>query len=392
MNRNIFLLALSQAAMMTTISLVLSSSALVGAQLSSPDLATVPLAVQYLGTLVMLYPVARLMERFGRRLIFCSGALVGAAGLAGAACGLRIGSFALFAAAGFLIGTFGAVGQYYRFAAVDAVAPERKSLAISWTLTGGLLAAAAGPMLARWTKDALAPAFYASFLALTGVALLGALFATGLDLPPMTRAEDKQARRSWSELASSPRLVMAILAGIVGYAVMNLLMTATPLAMMCSQLDFAQTASVIQWHVLAMFAPSFFTGALIQRIGTMPVMLLGCLLNLGSIAVSLTGIELVHFEVALILLGIGWNFLYVGATALLTENCRKEEAARIQALNDTFVFLGVTTATLFSAAMVNELGWQAVNFYAAFPILLVMAGLVRLMNWPRLSCLRTRGD
>ena len=388
MNRNLFLLALSQAAMMTTISLVLSSSALVGAQLSSPDLATVPLAVQYLGTMVTLYPVARLMERFGRRFIFCCGALVGAAGLVCAAFGVRIGSFALFATAGFLIGTFGAVGQYYRFAAVDSVTPERKSLAISWTLTGGLLAAVAGPMLARWTKDALEPAFYASFLSLAGVALLGAPFATGLSLPPMERAEDKQARRSLSEIARNPKLTMAILGGVVGYAVMNLLMTATPLAMMCSRLGFSQTAVVIQWHVLAMFAPSFFTGTLIQRIGTIPVMLLGCLLNLGSIAVSLTGIELVHFEAALILLGVGWNFLYIGATALLTENCRKEEAARVQALNDTLVFLGVTTATLLSGAMVNALGWQTVNLYAVFPIRLVVAGLVRLMNRPRLSWLR----
>ncbi len=204
----------------------------------------------------------------------------------------------------------------------------------------------------------------------------------------MVKAENKQARRSWSEIASNPKLAMAILGGVVGYAVMNLLMTATPLAMMCSRLSFAQTAQVIQWHVIAMFAPSFFTGALIQRIGIMPVMLLGCLLSLGSIAVSLTGIELAHFEAALILLGIGWNFLYVGATALLTENCRKEEAARVQALNDTLVFLGVTAATLFSGAMVNALGWQTLNLYAILPILVVMAGLVRLMKWPRLSWFR----
>lgn len=388
MNRNIFLLALSQAAVMTTISLVLSSSALVGAQLSSPDFATVPLAIQYLGTMVMLYPAARLMERFGRRFTFCAGALIGAIGLACAAFGVRTGSFALFATAGFLIGAFGAVGQYYRFAAVDSVAPARKSLAISWTLTGGLLAAVAGPTLARWTKDALEPAFYASFLSLTGVALLGAMFAMGLNLPPMVRVENQQARRSWSEIASNPKFVMAVLGGVVGYAVMNLLMVATPLAMMCSRLGFNQTAEVIKWHVLAMFAPSFFTGALIQRVGILPVMLLGCLLNLGSITVSLTGSELAHFEFALIMLGIGWNFLYVGATALLTESCRKEEAARVQALNDTLVFLGVTTATLFSGTMVNALGWQSVNLYAGLPILVVMVVLIRLMKWPRLSWLR----
>ena len=388
MNRNILLLALSQAAVMTTISLMLSSSALVGAQLSSPDFATVPLAIQYLGTMVMLYPAARLMERFGRRFTFSAGALIGAIGLACAAFGVRTGSFALFATAGFLIGTFGAVGQYYRFAAVDSVAPARKSLAISLTLTGGLLAAVAGPTLARWTKDALEPAFYASFLSLTGVALLGAMFAMGLSLPPMMRVENQQARRSWSEIASNPKFVLAVLGGVVGYAVMNLLMAATPLAMMCSRFGFNQTAEVIQWHVLAMFAPSLFTGVLIQRVGILPVMLLGCLLNLASITVSLTGSELAHFESALIMLGIGWNFLYVGATALLTESCRKEEAARVQALNDTLVFMGVTTATLFSGTMVNALGWQTVNLYAGLPILVVMAVLIRLMKWPRLSWLR----
>lgn len=388
MNRNVFLLALSQAAVMTTISLVLSSSALVGVQLSSPDLATVPLAIQYLGTMVMLYPVARFMERFGRRLAFCSGALVGAIGLGLAALGVRIGSFALFVAAGLLIGTFNAVGQYYRFAAVESVAAERKSLAISLTLTGGLLAAVVGPMLARWTKDALEPSFYASFLSLMAVALLGAVLAAGLDLPPMARVKRQETQRSWAEIAGNPKFTIAVLGGVIGYAVMNLLMTATPLAMMCSRLSFVRTTEVIQWHVLAMFAPSFVTGALIQRIGILPVMLLGCLLNLGSIAVSLTGTELAHFEAALILLGVGWNFLYVGATSLLTESCRKEEAARVQALNDTLVFLGVTAATMFSGAMVNTFGWQTVNLYAGLPIIVVMAGLIRLMKRPQLSWMR----
>ena len=385
MNRNILLLALSQAAMMTTISLVLSSSALLGVQLSSPDFATMPLAIQYLGTMVVLHPAAKLMVRFGRRTVFFGGALIGAIGLAVAAYGVLVGSFVLFTVAGFFIGTFGAVGQYYRFAAAEAVEPGKKSLAISWTLTGGLIAAVAGPTLARWTKDALEPAFFASFIALTGVALLGAFLASGLKLPPIVRVENQQARRSWSEIARNPKLVMAVLGSVVGYAIMNLLMTATPLAMMCSQFGFAQTAEVIQWHVLAMFAPSFFTGALIQRVGILPVMIMGCLLNLGSVTISLTGSEFFHFNAALILLGVGWNFLYVGATSLLTESCRKEESPHVQAMNDTFVFFGVTVSTLFSATMVNVLGWQTVNLYAGIPILLVMVGLIRLMMRPRLS-------
>lgn len=388
MNRNVFLLALSQAVVMTIISLVLSSSALVGVQLSSPNLATVPLAIQYLATMLALYPAAKLMERYGRRSVFCTGALIGSLGLAVAAMGIRFGSFALFAAAGFLIGTFNAVGQYYRFAAADAVSVDRKNIAISLTLTGGLLAAVAGPMLARWSKEALQPSFYASFLALIGIAFLGALFATGLKLPPMVQVDRRETPRSLVEISRNPRFALAVVGGVVGYAVMNFLMTATPLAMMCSGFSFSQSAEVIQWHVVAMFAPSFFTGALIQRVGTLPVMLLGCFLNLGSIAISLTGNELFQFEVALILLGIGWNFLYVGATSLLTETYRKEEKARIQAFNDTLVFMGVTVVTMFSGTMVNTLGWQVVNMYAAAPVFLVIAGIVLQMKWPQLSWMR----
>ncbi len=388
MNRNVALLALSQAAVMTTISLVLSSSALVGVQLSSPGLATVPLAIQYLATMLVLYPVARLMERHGRRSVFCAGALAGALGLAVAAVGIRLGSFILFAGAGFLIGIFNAVGQYYRFAAADAVPAERKSMAISLTLSGGLLAAVAGPMLARWTRDAFEPPFYASFLALIGVALLGALFTAGLQLPPMMSPDHQENPRPLAQIAANPKFMLAVLGGVVGYSIMNLLMTATPLAMMSCHLGFSQTATVIQWHVVAMFAPSFFTGSLIQRIGTLPVMLLGCFLNLGSIAISLMGTGLHHFELALILLGIGWNFLYVGATSLLTETYRKEEKTRIQAFNDTLVFLGVTVVTMLSGTLVNTLGWQSVNMYAAAPIVLVMAVIFRQIKWSHISWLR----
>lgn len=388
MTLNVFLLALSQAAAMTTISLALSASALVGVQLSSPNLATVPLAIQYLAIMLVLYPAAKLMERYGHRSVFCAGALIGAFGLAVAAIGIRLGNFALFAVAGLFIGTFNAVGQYYRFAAADAVPLERKSMAISLTLTGGLLAAIAGPMLARWTKEALEPPFYASFLALIGIALLGALFATGLRLPAIAHTDHHEAPRPLAEIARNPRFVLAVTAGFTGYAVMNLLMTATPLAMMCSRLSFSETAVVIQWHVIAMFAPSFFTGTLIQRLGTLPVMLLGCFLNLASIAVSLAGSGLLHFEAALILLGIAWNFLYVGATSLLTETYRREEKARIQAFNDTLVFLGVTVATLFSGTMVNTLGWQLINLYAGVPILLLMAAITLQIKWPQLSWMR----
>lgn len=383
MNRNIIFLALSQAAMMTIISLTLASSALVGTQLASPGLATIPLAVQYLGTMVMLYPVARFIELFGHRLTFCGGALIGAIGLIGTAIAIKFNNFILFTAAGFLIGTFGAVGQYYRFAAVNAVKREQKNLAISLTLAGGIIAAIGGPALALWTKDALSPTFYASFLSLSGVALLGAILAIGLSLPPIAAVDNQHEKRSWAEIIKKPKFIIAVLGGVLGYTVMNLLMTATPLAMLHAHFSFSETATIIQWHIVAMFAPSFFTGTLIQKTSVLTVMLLGCLLNFSGIVVNLIGNEFIHFKVALILLGVGWNFLYVGATSLLTENILEEEASRIQAFNDTLVFLGVTIVTMLSGTLVNLLGWKIVNLYASLPIVIITIGLIWLLKHER---------
>jgi len=385
MNRNILFLACSQATMMTVISLTLSSSALIGRQLGSPDLATAPLAVQYLATMLLLYPIAKLMELHGRRIIFFGGALIGALGLAIAALGIVSHSFILFVFAGFFVGTFNAVGQYYRFAAAEAVPAQRKSTAISLTLTGGILAAIAGPLLARWTKDFLTPAFLASFIALIGVALLGALFATRLRLPTTIQTNDREVHRPFIEIAKNPKFVLAVLGGVIGYGNMNLLMCATPLAMLGSQHNFSQTATVIQWHVVAMFAPSFFTGHIIQRIGILPVMLLGCIFTLGCIFVSLQGSEVAHFEVALILLGIGWNFLYVGATSLLTETYHKGEKTLVQSFNDTLVFFGVTLATFFSAKLVNTLGWYSLNIYASIPIILLAISIMFMLKPQLLS-------
>ncbi|MEN9863124.1 MAG: hypothetical protein RLZZ601_888 [Pseudomonadota bacterium] len=380
MNLNIALLALSQASMMTVISLVLSSSALIGLQLSSPDLATLPLAVQYLATMILLYPIARLMERYGRKLIFLIGALFGAIGLSIAAIGINFGSFMLFALAGFLIGIFNAVGQYYRFAAAEAVPGNSKSIAISLTLTGGILAAIAGPILARYTKNILQPTFLASFISLIVVALLGAFFASRMTLARVSKEDDAGSKRSLYELGRNPRFLLAVSGGVIGYSIMNLLMCATPLAMLCAQLDFSQTATVIQWHIVAMFAPSLFTGILIRKIGVYVVMLLGCMAILLGVVVAINGDELVYFELALIFLGVGWNFLYIGSTTLLTETYRPIEKSLVQSFNDTLVFLSVTIATFFSARLVNNFGWEAINIYASIPIILLALGIIFIMR------------
>lgn len=374
MRRNILLLALSQSAVMTSISLVLAASVVIGASLATPALATLPLAMQYLGTMLVLYPLARLIARYGQRPVFIGSALIGALGLALAALGIWQKSFMLFVLSGALVGVFNAAGQYYRFAAAEAVTPELRSKAISLTLSGGVLAALIGPNLARWTRDLLPEPFVASFLVLFCIALLAATLASGLRLKPSAPVSSN-VRYPFLPLLRRADFLLAVVCGVLGYALMNLLMTATPLAMMCRQLGFAETATVIQWHVVAMFAPAFFTGSLIQRFGVLPVMFLGGLSMLGCIAIAINGESLLHFELALVLLGIGWNFLYVGATARLVECCPPAQKAQVQAFNDSLVFFGVASITFGTGSLMANYGWLQLNLYAAVPVLLLMLAI-----------------
>lgn len=379
---NVFLLALCQAMMMTGVSLVLSSSALVGAELAAhPILATLPLSLQYLTTMLVMIPVSRAMQRRGRRPVFVAGALIGAVGMGLATYGIAIGSFALFAAAGILVGMHNAVGQFYRFAAAEAADSERKSRAISLTLAGGVLAAFLGPNLARLTRDAMAPAFSASFLALCVTTLIAAALASRLRLPAADAgAAAEGTGRPMMEIARQPAFVVAVAAATLGYASMNLIMTATPLAMTCQHQAFDDIAWVIQWHIVAMFAPSFFTGDLIRRVGVLAVIAVGALLELACIAVNLAGTGVAHFNAALILLGVGWNFLYVGGTSLLTETYRPEERGRVQGLNDTLVFTSVTLSSLAAGGLVNLYGWETVNL-AVIPGMLAVLLLGARLAW-----------
>lgn len=380
MNANVFLLALSQALMMTLVGLVLSSSALVAVGLSAPaGLANLPLAAQYLATLLVLHPAARLMGRHGRRPVFVGAALVGVAGLLLAALAIASGSFPLFVLAGLGIGVLGGVGQFYRFAAIEAVPPARKGLAVSLTLTGGVLAAFLGPWLARSTRHLFETPFLASFLILAALAVLAAVAGGRLRLPPPPRQPAPASPRPARQLLADPGVGLAVAAAVVAYGVMNLLMTATPLAMLCAGQDFNATATVIQWHLVAMFAPSFLTRGLIGRIGALPVMALGVLASLAAIGIALFGDHYGHFQVALVLVGLGWNLLYVGATTRLAERWRDEEKGRLQALNDSLVFAAVTLATFAAAPLVDRLGWALVNGLAALPLLVLLASLARAL-------------
>ena len=380
MNANVFLLALSQALMMTLVGLVLSSSALVAVGLSAPaGLANLPLAAQYLATLLVLHPAARLMGTHGRRPVFVGAALVGVAGLLLAARSIAWGSFPLFVLAGLGIGVLGRVGQFYRFAAIEAVPPARKGLAVSLTLTGGVLAAFLGPWLARSTRHLFETPFLASFLILAALAVLAAVAGGRLRLPPPPRQTAPASPRPARQLLADPGVGLAVAAAVVAYGVMNLLMTATPLAMLCAGQDFDATATVIQWHLVAMFAPSFLTGGLIGRIGALSVMALGVLASLAAIGIALLGERYGHFQVALVLVGLGWNLLYVGATTRLAEGWRDEEKGRLQALNDSLVFAAVTLATFAAAPLVDRLGWALVNGLAALPLLVLLGFVARAL-------------
>ncbi len=382
--KNVGVLAFAQALFFMANTIVISTAPFVGLNLApAPWLATVPLGVQFLGTMSATMPASLLMQRVGRRPGLMLGMAVGVlAGLLGALAIARA-SFLLFCAAGVLYGTFSAFAQYLRFAAADAA--DRAELAdrtaargraISWVMTGGVVAALLGPELADRTREALPPLLFAgSYLAIAGLALTGFLTLAALDLPRAAAgAEDAgPAGRPLGAIARQPAALTAFLAALVGYVTMNLLMTATPLAMLACGHGFGDTKHVIQWHVLGMFAPSFVTGRLIGRFGVERVILAGVALNLLCVGVALSGVEVERFAIALFLLGVGWNFLFVGGTTLLTTCHSAAEKAKVQGLNDLLVFTSVAASASLSGLAHSTIGWQAMNLVAIPPLLLVAA-------------------
>jgi predicted MFS family arabinose efflux permease len=274
----------------------------------------------------------------------------------------------------------------YRFAATELVAPDRREAAISWVLGGGCLGAFIGPLLARESKNLLVAPFAGAYLLLIGIALAGLVLISLIDFPPLARPAPGAGGRPGGELVRQPVFLVAMAASALGYGVMNLLMAATPIAMGQCGLPFGDAGLVLQWHVLGMFVPSFFTGPLIKRVGVLPVMAVGVLLNLGCVAVALGGQDLAHFLGALLLLGIGWNFLYIGGTTLFTQAYRPEEKTRAQGLMDTGVYATMTLTSFSSGALVTSGGWQWMNWASLVPIALCAAALTWLAALQRRSC------
>ena len=380
-HRNVFLLATCQALFNSTTILVMTFGGLVGQILApSPGLATVPVGLMVVGTVIATIPASFTMRRFGRRAGFQIGSIAGMLGGLIGAWAISIDSFIVFCMATGLIGVFQAFSHYYRFAAADVAGPAFRPRAISLVMAGGVVAAFLGPFIARSTRDSLdGMPFAGSFLAL---ALLGVISFAMISLIRIPRAEAEKAGkagRPMSVIARQPAFIVAILSAAIGYGVMVLAMTATPLAMVGHDHSVDDASIVIQWHVVGMFAPSFFTGALIARFGVQRIIFAGVLLLMLHVGIAVSGISYAHYLSALILLGIGWNFTFIGGTTLLTRCHTPAEKAKVQGLNEFLVFGTVAVASFSSGALLHNFGWQSVNI-GAIPVLLV---IVIALAWMR---------
>ncbi|TMH27086.1 MAG: MFS transporter [Betaproteobacteria bacterium] len=376
-NRNVGLLAACQAMLFTNNSTLVAINGLAGLALAPrPSLATLPVTCWVLGGALATMPASLYMKRVGRQAGLTAGTFWAVAGAL--VCGAAIygGYFSLLCFGALLFGVYNAHGQYYRFAAADAAPPEYRPTAISLVLAGGLVGGILGPALSRWTVDLGARKFMAAYLALIAVAAITVVLLRFIRIPTPSAAERAATGRPLTEIAAQPKFIVAVLAAAIGYGVMNFLMTSTPIAMQICGYAFSATAFVISSHIVAMFAPSFVTGALIRRFGTIPVMLSGAALNLVTIAIALAGITVAHFWWALVLLGIGWNFLYTGGTTLLTETYRPEEQAKAQGANDQAIFIMMLVSSFTSGATVTTAGWERVNLFALPLVALVAVALV----------------
>jgi MFS family permease len=383
--RNVVVLAACQALVQTGLTMIITGGGLAGHMLATDkSLATLPISFLMMGTMIITIPASLFMGRFGRRAGFRVGTLLGATGAAVAAFGIITGSFWTFCIAHMFYGAYTGFAQFYRFAAAEAATPAFKSRAISYVLAGAALAAVVGPHLVAYTKDiAASGAFVASYVTIIVLSLIATIVVSFIDIPKVDEQKSDVPARPISVVVRQPTFLVSVLVAAIGFGVMNLAMTATPLAMQAHHHDIGDTAFVIQWHVLGMFLPSFFTGSLIARFGAPYIMLTGVLLLFGHVAIALSGVEFLHFASALILLGVGWNFCYLGGTTLVTETYRPSERAWAQGINDFTVFTTVVISSFASGVLLHLFGWTGVNLLA-LPLLLISGlSIVSYLYWRR---------
>ncbi|WP_197922370.1 MFS transporter [Thiosulfatihalobacter marinus] len=389
--RTVFILVLAQAFLGAQMPMIFTIGGLAGQSLA-PNVcfATLPISLIVLGSMLSATPLSALMQRFGRRAGFMVGAGGGAIGGAVGAYGLYLNSFTVFLAGSFLTGIYMSAQGFYRFAAADTASDEFRPKAISYVMAGGLASAIIGPQLVKVTSDSMVIPFMGTYLGVILINVIGAALFLFINIPkPAPVAADAPRGRTRWELITTPRIAVAVICAMVSYALMNLVMTSTPLAVVGCGYQQNNAADVVTAHVLAMFAPSFFTGHLIARFGVEKIVATGLVILAGAGAVALQGVELGNFFIALILLGLGWNFGFIGATTMLAGAHEPHERGRMQGMNDLIVFGGVTVASLASGGLMNcsggdaVTGWTSVNLAMAPFLMLAGAALIWLVLRPQ---------
>jgi MFS family permease len=373
---NVVRLAAAQALTGANSAVIFATGSIVGATLA-PDisLATVPLSMYVVGLAAGTLPTGAISRAYGRRVAFIIGTGCGVLTGMLAAFAILHGSFALFCCATFLGGLYGAVSQSYRFAAADGASAAYRPKAVSWVMAGGVFAGVLGPQLVQWTMDIWPPYLFAfSFVAQAAVAVVATIVLSGVNAPKPAAA-DLHGGRPLFEIARQPRFIAAVICGVVSYPMMNLVMTSAPLAMKMCGLSVSDSNFGIQWHIVAMYGPSFFTGSLIARFGAPKIVALGLSLEALGAAIGLSGITAMHFWATLIVLGVGWNFSFVGASALVLETHRPQERNKVQAFNDFLVFGVMALGSFSSGQLLANYGWSAVNIVVFPPVLLGLAVL-----------------
>lgn len=379
----VYLLSLCNAYMYVGASMLITVSALIGYELASDKrLTTLPLALQFFAIMCTSLPASYIMGKFGRKIGFLLAGSVGVIGAAVALWSILDANFYGFCAATVCFGIFAGFANYYRFTAAEVVSPSKKNLSISLVMAGGVIAAFIGPNLASWSSGMFeAYKFAGPFVVLMIVYILSMCTIAFADLPVLNThvVKGDHIVRPLSELVSQPIFIVAVACQMLGYGAMNFVMSSTPLAMDAHHYPMADTGTVIQWHVVAMFAPSFITGHLINRIGIVLVLLAGAVFGFISIAINLTApMSVANFVIALVTLGISWNFLYVGGTTLLTDAYNPAEKTRAQGFNDLLVFSTVTLTALTTGTVHHLWGWQTVNLLALPMLVLALLAIIWL--------------
>ncbi|OED65224.1 MFS transporter [Vibrio cyclitrophicus] len=365
MNRNVWLLSLCQALLMTGNILLISVIGLIGKQIApSVSMITLPVALQFLGLMVATIPASLISGKLGRKRGFSIGNVVGITGASLATYALSQQHFYLFCFATFLLGIGIGFGTLYRFAAIEVCDENARHRAISISMAGGVLAAVLGPNLAimsqQWSQDGL---YIGAFASLIGLNILALLILQTIQFPRVSFNSQAPKADPLGVIVKAPNFIGAVFAAMVAYAVMNILMTATPLAMIGCGFDFTKAAGVIEWHVLGMFVPAFFTGALIEKFGSRMMILAGGILFVVCIAINIHGESIWHFRAALVVLGVGWNFMFIAATGLFSQSYQSQNKAKAQAFNEFVVFGCVTITAMLSGWLESTAGWQNLNFY-----------------------------